>query len=77
MDAIFASNLNDEHKRIVNLIRTKLNILTASDLVLAGSGTIVCPNISNGKKPTNKYLQMATSRKNTKEMDPNMENCTV
>lgn len=48
MDAIFASQMSDDNKKRINLVRQKLQVLTASDIVLAGSRATLCPNILSG-----------------------------
>ena len=48
MDVIMSSDLNDEQKAMFNQVRLKLKLLTASDVVLADSGTRIHPDIYQG-----------------------------
>ena len=49
MDEIFQPDLSKEHKKIFNLVRQKLQVLTASDIVLAGTTNILCPELLHDK----------------------------
>ena len=48
MDEVFKSDIANEHKRIFNLVRQKLQVLTASDIALAGTSNIICPELLQG-----------------------------
>ena len=57
MDEIFQSDLSKEHKKIFNLVRQKLQVLPASDIVLAGTTNILCPELLHGKNSQSSTLK--------------------
>lgn len=48
MDTVMMSDLTDEQKAIFNQVRLRLQLLTVSDIVLAGSGIRIHPDLFRG-----------------------------
>ena len=48
MDTVIQSDLTDTQKEIFNQVRLRLKLLTASDIVLANSGTRIHPDVLQG-----------------------------
>ena len=71
MDEVFQSDISNEYKRIFNLVRQKLQVLTASDIVLAGTSNRICPELLqciNHRASTLKWPNVGTLPKQWKQI---------
>ena len=57
MDVVMRSDLPDTHKEIFNRVRINMELLTASDIVVANSSTKIIPHIYNGNHCRNSNLK--------------------